>query len=130
MSPNVNGSPVIGLLAIRVGLRDDARSAALGLGHDLVGVGFGFVDGALLILLRGGDVAIGGNDLARRIDRLQLDLLDEDARAVIVEHVLDALLRVRLDRCAVGRQDAVDGLEANDFPHDALGHRFHRLARA
>src|SRR5208337_199771 len=87
-------------------------------------------DRALLVLLRRSDVAVGRNDLARRVDRLQLDLLDEDAGAVAVEHVLDALLRVRLDRCPVGRQDSVDGLQAHDLTHDALGHCFHRLARA
>ena len=86
------------LLAIGIGLGDDARRAAFGLGDNLVGVGFGFVDGALLILLRRGDVAIGGKDLARRVDRLQLDLFDENAGAVAVEHVLNAFLCVRLDR--------------------------------
>ena len=46
-----------------VSFSDDA-CLALGLGDDLVGVGLGLVDGALLVLLNG-DIPIGGDDLLR-----------------------------------------------------------------
>ena len=118
------------LLAIGLGLGNDAGSAALGLRHDLVGVGLRFVDGALLILLRCGHVAIGGKDLARGVDRLQLNLLHENASPIRVEQVLHPLLHVGLDRRPVGGENAVDGLQADDLAHDALGHRLDRLARA
>jgi hypothetical protein len=39
-------------------------------------------------LLRGGYVAIGGKDLARRVDRLQLNLLHENASPICVEQIL------------------------------------------
>src|SRR5208283_5580066 len=39
------------------------------------------------------------------------------------------LLHVGLDGFAVGGENAVDSLQANDLAHDALGHRLDRLAR-
>ncbi len=48
-----------GLFAISVGLGQNARRAALGFRHDFVGVGLGLVDLTLLVLLRGGHVAVG-----------------------------------------------------------------------
>ena len=103
------------------------RRRALGLRHDAVGVGVGVVDGALLVLLGRGHVAIGGQNLRGRIDRLQLNLLDEHAGVIVVEHFLHAALHVRFDRFAIAGQDAVDRLQADDLAHDAFGDRFHRF---
>ena len=107
----------------------DARRPAFRLGHDAIGVGLGVVDGALLVLLRRGHVAIGGNDLRGRVDRLQLHLFDQHAGAIVVEDLLHAGLHVGLDRLAVAGQHAVDRLEADDLAHDAFGHRFDGFAR-
>ena len=63
-----------------------------------------------------------------RVDRLQLNLLDENAGAIAVEHLLHPLLHVGLDGRAVGGENAVDRLQADDLAHDALGHRLDRLA--
>ena len=115
------------LLAIGLGLGHDARRGAFGLRHDPVGVGVGVVDGALLILLRRGHVAIGGENLRGRIDRLELNLLDEHAGLIVVEHFLHAVLHVRFDRLAVAGQNAVDRLQADDLAHDAFGDRLHRF---
>ena len=115
------------LLAIGLGLQPDARRRAFRFRHDAVGVGVGLVDRALLILLGRGHVAIGGQNLRGRVDRLQLNLLDEHAGVVIVEHFLHPVLHVRFDRLAIAGQNAVDRLEADDLAHDAFGDRFHGL---
>ena len=54
-----------GLLAIGLGLLQNARGRAARFRHDAIGVGFGLVAETLQILLRGGHVAEGGDDLLR-----------------------------------------------------------------
>ena len=114
-----------------VGFRviEDARGRTLRLGDDFVGVGVGVVDRALLVLRRGGEVAIGRDDLRRHVDRLQLHLQHQHAGMIVVQHGLHPLLNVGLHRRAVGGEDAVDRLQADHFARDALGDRFDRLTR-
>ena len=61
----------------------------------------------------------------RRVDLLQLHLVDADAGAVAVEHVLHQLLHGLLGLLARLGQDRLDVGLADDLAHGALGHFLH-----
>ena len=67
------------LLLVAFGALQDALGLAARLRHDLVGVGEGLVLQALLVGARGLHVAERVDHLRRRIDLLQLHLVDADA---------------------------------------------------
>ncbi len=108
-------------------LQNGRRLAARGR-DDIVGIGLRFIAHAVCILLRRDHVAEGGDDLLGRLDRLQLDLQDENAGLVAVEDLLHQGLHFRLDHLAAGGQDLLDLAAADDLAHGALGDRLHRLA--
>ena len=115
-----------GLLLVGSGALQDALGLAARLRHDAVGVGEGLVLQPLLVGARGLHVAEGVDHLRRRIDLLQLHLIDADAGAIGVEHVLHQLLHGLLGLLARLRQDRLDVGLADDLAHGALGHFLHR----
>ena len=115
------------LLLIALGRLQDALSFAPRLGDDLVGVGERLVLQALPVGTGGLHIAEGVDHLVRRVHLLQLDLVDADAGAIVVQHVLHELLHGLLGLLARLGQDGRDVGLADDLAHDALGHLFHGL---
>jgi hypothetical protein len=108
------------LLAIGLRLLDDALRLAARLGDDLVAVGLGLVAQALAVGLRALHVAEGVDDLRRRLDAAQLDLRDLDPGLVLVEDLLEQLLRIGLYRDAPLREGLLRAHVADDLAHRAL----------
>ena len=97
----------------------------LRLRHHAIGVGLRLVLQALEIRARRLHVAEGVDDLGRRVDFLQLDLLHQDAGAVVVERLLHQLLHRRLDVLPRAGQDRLDIRVPDHLAHGAFGHRLH-----
>ena len=113
------------LLLVALGALQDALGLAARLRHHLVGVGVGLVLQPLLVGARGLHVAEGVDDLGRRVDLLQLHLVDADAGAVVVEHLLHQLLHGLLGLLARSRVRIGWMFDlADDLAHGALGHLF------
>ena len=114
-----------------IGLRflRQARRITMGARHHVITIGFGFVDQTLQIDLRTLHIAERVDDLARRIDFLQLDLGDLDAGAVGIENALQQLLRIDFDLAAAFGERAGDFGAADDFAHRAFRRRLYRLCR-
>ena len=107
------------------GALQDALGIAARLRDDAVGVGRRLVLQALLVGAGGLHIAEGVDHLGRRVDLLQLHLVDADAGAVVVEHVLHQLLHGLLGLLARLRQERLDVGLADDLAHGALGHFLH-----
>ena len=105
------------------------RHLAARLRHHAVGVSLRLVDRAIEIDARGLHVAEGVDHLRRRIDLLQLHLLDHDAGAVMVERLLHQFLHRRLDGLARAGEDRLNVGAADHLAHGAFGHRLHRAFR-
>ena len=118
-----------GLELVTIRRLDDGCSLTARLWDGLVRIGFGLVAGPALILLRGRHVAERGDDLARRVDRLQLHLQDEHAGLVGVEYLLHQRLDLGFDHLTAGGEDLLDLALADDLAHGAFRHRLHGLAR-
>ncbi len=114
-----------GLLTIGLGILGDLGGTAAGLRYDAVGIGLRLVLRAFEIGARGLHVAERVDDLGRRIDFLQLDLLDQDAGAVVVESLLHELLHGGLSGLARAGEDRLDIVAADHLAHGAFGHRLH-----
>ena len=114
-----------GLLAIGFGVLRDLRHAAARLGHHAVGVGLRLVLRALEVGARRLHVAERVDDLRRRIDLLQLHLLDQDAGAVLIERLLHQILHRALDVLPRAGQDRLNVGAADHLAHRAFGDRLH-----
>src|SRR6185295_8016663 len=108
------------LLLVTFSLLHDARSTSARLWHYLVGVGFRFVAHAVLIGTRGLHVAVGGEDLGRRVDFLHLHPRNRHAGAVGIENLLDQIADFDLDRIAAYGENGLDLVFAHNLTHRAL----------
>src|SRR5262249_24209410 len=120
-----------GLFAIGFGVLEDLGGAAARFRHDAIGIGLRFVLGALEIGTRRLDVAEGVDHLRRRIDLFELDLLHQDAGAVIAERLLHAFLYRGLDGLPRAGEDALNIGAPDHRAHrafaDGLDRGFRRL---
>ena len=136
-------------LGILVVDREETLRVALGVSHHLLAVGLGFlhqplgfaagtwqnvVGEGLRLVLRPLAVGLGPlhvaeriDHLTRRIDLLQLHLVDQDAGAILVEGRLHLLARLHLDVAAAFGRRLGERRLADDLAHHALGDRLHRL---
>ena len=117
-----------GLQPIALGRLNDRGGLAARFRHHAIGVGLGLVAQPVLILLRRDHVLEGGDNLLRRVDRLQLHLQHQNARFVAVQHFLHEFLDVCLDLRAVDVQNLQDLAAADDFAHRAFGNCLHGFA--
>src|SRR5262252_10363796 len=103
------------------GLQDTLGFAAR-LRNHLVGVGAGFVLQALLVGARCLHVPECVYDLGRRIDPLQLNLVDTDTGAIGIENLLHQFLYRLLGLLPRSGQKRLDVRLADDVAHGALRH--------
>ncbi len=113
-------------LLVAFGLLVQARRRALGLRHDVVGIGLAFVFLALAVLPGFYRIVERGLHLLRRLRILHRDLADADARVITIENFLHQLLRIARDLRAALVEHEVHRVLADDFAYRG----FRRLQHA
>jgi hypothetical protein len=110
-------------------LLHNSRSPSAGFRHGLAGVSERLVSDAVLIRARCLHVAVGIQDLGRRIRFLHLHPGHHNAGAIGREDCLHQFAHLLLDRLAVRGQDRFDPALADHFAHGALRNRLDRRIR-
>lgn len=109
------------LVAVTVGFFDDALSLATRLRHHAVGIGFGLVLLALLVLAGPDHVVERFLHLTRGLGALDVHLGHGDTGPVGIQEALQALAHLGRHLLAAFGEDPVHGGGAGDMPQRALG---------
>lgn len=94
--------------------------------HDVVAIGFSLVAQTLAVGTGALHVVESIDDLLRRVDLQQLDVVDNDARLVFVDNTLHQDFGLAFNLATCFGQGALDLRAADDFAHRAFGDFFQR----